>query len=198
MFRKGQRDTPLKEARPMDTVGPSVTVRFVLREDEIASAYRTLSLKRPLFWVVLLIGVYFLVQGALDLRGGDVLGNASIHFAGGLFLVGMIATIVFIYPRWQFRRNARARGEQSHEFSDEGFEVSLSDSRSVAKWTFYQQVIATSDLYLMLHNNRLCNILPRRAFANLADEAAFREILHRHTKLRTVGAADSRKATDTR
>ena len=119
----------------MDTVGPSVKVRFVLREDEIASAYRTLSLKRPLFWVVLLIGVYFLVQGALDLRGGDVLGNASIHFAGGLFLVGMIATIVFIYPRWQFRRNARARGEQSHEFSDEGFEVSLSDSRSVAKWT---------------------------------------------------------------
>ena len=188
----------LKEATPMDTVGPSVTVRFVLREDEIASAYRTLSLKRPLFWVVSLIGVYFLVQGALDLRGADVLGNASLHFAGGLFLVGMIATIVFIYPRWQFRRNARARGEQSHEFSDEGFEVSLSDSRSVAKWTFYQQVIATSDLYLMLHNNRLCNILPRRAFANPADEATFREILHRHTKLRTVGASDSRKTTESR
>jgi len=182
----------------MDTVGPSVTVRFVLREDEIASAYRTLSFKRPLFWVVSLIGVYFLVQGAWDLRGGDVFGNASLHFAGGLCLVGMIATLVFIYPRWQFRRNARTRGEQTHQFSDEGFEVSLSDSRSVAKWTFYQQVIATSDLYLMLHNNRLCNILPRRAFANPADEATFREILHRHTKLRTVGAADSRKTTESR
>src|SRR5207237_10209847 len=81
---RGHVTDTLKEATPMDTVGPSVTVRFVLREDEIASAYRTLSFKRPLFWVVSLLGVYVLVQGALALPSRAVLVSVASDSAGRL------------------------------------------------------------------------------------------------------------------
>jgi YcxB-like protein len=167
----------------MDTPTASVSVRFALKEAEVAAAYQTVALKRPWLWLIFLIGMFYALLAVQDLVSGDRSGNAAWHLGGGVVLVGMIAITVFVYPRWQFRRSARARGEQSHRFSDDGFEVSLSDSRSEAKWTFYQKVIATRDLYLLMHNNRLCNVIPRRAFASAADEALFVDILKRHVRL---------------
>lgn len=166
----------------MDEIVPSVSIQFALREAEVAAAFRILWLKRPFVRLLAIIGVGFIPWGLVDsLRGAGQTHGVRILLSG-VVIAGIVAIPVLVLPWWQFRKNARMRDEQAHAFSDEGFEVTLSDARSIAKWSFYRQAIVTSDLYFLLHNQRLCNVIPRRAFKSVADEAVFRDLLHRHVR----------------
>ncbi len=125
------------------------------------------------------VGVGFILWGLVDIIRGANQTHPVTILMSGIAIAGLLAILLVVYPRLLFRTSRQMRDEQAQTFSDEGSEVAVSDVRSTIKWSFYQRAIVTSDLYLLLRNHRLCNVIPRRAFKTAA-EAVFRDLLDRH------------------
>ncbi len=128
-----------------------------------------------------LAALAFVVGITLTLTGDASLGLPTI----GVAIVWSLLTAgsLFVGPVLQYRRQPRLRDEQSHCFADDGITVSFADAESHLKWTFYEVLAELDDVYLLRHQKRFANIIPRRAFSSREDENRFRQLAQQHMKV---------------
>ena len=130
----------------------------------------------------------FIVVTALVFMAG--IGFAQNGATGpGLSLIGVaivwslaIGWAFFIRPALRFRREPRLGGEQFLSFAEDEIKARDAHAESRIKWSMYDRVIETGDLYLLHITRMLATVLPKRAFASPGDEARFRELVRRHVK----------------
>ena len=96
--------------------------------------------------------------------------------------VGWYHGFVIDLPRRHFRANPKFREEYHLRFSDAGIDYKSTHASGSFDWTFYNSVIEDDSFYLLLYGKDLhsISVIPKRAFRDREQEAAFRELLRRH------------------
>ena len=96
--------------------------------------------------------------------------------------VGWFHGYMIDLPRRYFRGNPKYRDEYHLTYSDAGIEFKTQHANGSFDWSFYTGVIENESLYLLVYGNDIYSfsIIPKRAFRDASQEAAFRALLHRH------------------
>ena len=154
-----------------------IELRFKYSEKEYVSAYRKyfLAKKRAAFFIIIasgliVAGIYFL------LSSGDVALTVSF-IATGAFLIGLLVTSSILLPRQRFRSDPRFKGEYLLRFSENGIEFHTDDIDAKVSWRIYNEALETRDFFLLSDGGSTLSVIPKRAFANAAQELRFRQML---------------------
>lgn len=159
----------------------TVYVSFQLSAAEYGAAIQRLCWTLWPFRGLAGLSVLAIVAGFGFALAGDVSLSLTLLGVGAVWLV-LLAWMFLGRPRTQFARQKRLREEQRHCFGDADMTVSLTDAESRVKWTFFDEIIETKDLYRLRHQ-RFCNVIPKRAFASRDEESRFRQLARQHTKV---------------
>ncbi len=128
--------------------------------------------------------------GALSLAVAAVItllgdpGDALPLFGLALLWFAAAGWVFWVSPRRQYARRPRVGAEQTHCFSDAACTAHFIDAETRLQWSVYGEVRETPGAYLLHLEKRAVNIIPKRAFAGSADEARFRELAQRHSKVK--------------
>ncbi len=168
----------------------------------------TFRLSRPefeaamhrMFWVLwqcaitVYAGALTLVVAAIVTLVSDP-GEAFPLFALALFWFGAAGWLYWVSPRRQYAKRPRAGAEQTHCFSDAGHAAHFIDAETRVQWSLYDEIRETPTAYLLRMEKRAVNIIPKRAFTSSAEEARFRELAQRHSKVKFLYGVAGRGRT---
>jgi YcxB-like protein len=159
-----------------------VCVSFRLSRPEFEAAMHRMFWALWQMSMTLYAGVLLLVVGVIV----TVVGwqDTMPLFALALVWFAAAAWIYWVSPRRQFRARQRASAEQTHCFSDSGSTAHFIDAETRMAWSLYGEIRETREAYLLRLENRAVNIIPKRAFTSSGDEATFRDLAQRHTKVK--------------
>jgi len=121
---------------------------------------------------VMLLGVVFALLGFEFVFSGV----AAIL---GLLLFLRNAYPYFVMPKQQFRRYTRFQDEYTLQFMEEGLRFQTKSTDSKLAWSFYSSVLEAPKYYLLRYEKDLFTLIPKRAFVDKQQEAAFRDLLNR-------------------
>jgi hypothetical protein len=163
--------------------GSEVCVSFRLSRPEFEAAMHRM------FWVLwqCSITVY---AGALVLvvaLGITLIGDqadALPLFVLALLWFAAAAWVYWVSPRRQYAARPRVGAEQTHCFSDSGCRAHFVDAETRLQWSLYGEIRETPGAYLLRLEKRGVNIIPKRAFKSSGDEAMFRDLAQRHSKVK--------------
>jgi YcxB-like protein len=101
-----------------------------------------------------------------------------------LLLVGVALYhgVLIDLPRRHFRGDPKFRDEYNLSFSDEGIGFKTRSIDAFLKWSLYTRIIESENFYLLIYGRDIysASILPKRAFRDSMQEAAFRQLLRRN------------------
>lgn len=162
----------------------SVQLNFKYTEEEYLAAAR-LFLWRSKETVIRLIVSFALFSLVLILLLSLIDLSLPLWFTISLLLLAGIALfhgLFFDLPRRHFRGDPKFRDEYSLTFSDEGIRFKTRNIDASLAWSLYTGVIENENFYLLIYGKNIASlsIIPKRAFRDSKQEAAFREMLRRH------------------
>ena len=105
----------------------------------------------------------------------EILRNSKPVF----LLIGLLTLFVFAMPLLSASRvirNKVAKGGTSYNFSPSGIHIESSAGTAKLQWIAIQRVVETPSLFFILRNSPLMYTIPKRAFADSSDVAAFRDL----------------------
>jgi len=144
--------------------------------------------RRAFFWVLLaLLGVFFVLFLLTLLLHPSPLSDVSLFILFGLlcfaFLVGSMLLAPFRLSR-QAAKNKALMSQLKWVATDDGLEVSSSETKSILPWNAFSGYIEGEESFLLLAaaNPSSFQPIPRRAFQNEDDLAAFQSMLQFHLK----------------
>jgi hypothetical protein len=83
--------------------------------------------------------------------------------------------------RWRaritFQRNPKFREEYHLAFSPESIHFKTASIDSTLQWTHYEDVIESSDLFLLMYGKGLYTLVPKRCFNSIQEIDAFRTLV---------------------
>jgi hypothetical protein len=139
-----------------------------------ASAFEHLRLRHTITPAVLLVSAFWVVG-----FGGNKYFWLGILFGAiGVAPLLWLAISLFVLPRWVASRNADADVEYQFIFSADAVLVRTASFDSRVLWKHFKGFSASRDFYL-IHETETARylIIPKRAFRNEADVAAFEALL---------------------
>lgn len=150
--------------------------------DDWSGVIRAVYLRQRSFWFALsLFAVVFVMGLWMALDGG----------MGGLFMLPLPLVAVYyllfvpLTLRQQARGNPRMLAETTWNASEDHVVVRNAFQESQLDWGTFSRW-AETDRYILLFlstNKRMCQFIPRRAFADDAQRADFLALVGRHVKL---------------
>lgn len=161
-----------------------VQINFRYTEKDYLAAVRLFTLRskealwRLIFWYGFLAAGLLLLNFVLDWS-----------FPGWIILVvGVLVGVAWVHswlielPRRHFRGDPKFRDEYNLTYTDAGIEFKTVNASGSFDWSFYTGVIENKDFYLLMYGKNLFafSIVPKTAFRDTQQEAAFRELLRRH------------------
>ena len=168
----------------MSDSGQSVQLSFRHTEPEYLAAVRyyvwhskELLLRMIIFYVLVSAGMVLLLQ----LFGSPFPLWAVLAFivlAGVALFQGYLVDL----PRRYFRGDPKFRDEYTLTFTDAGIEFRTTHLNASLAWSLYTDVIETDKFYILVYGKGIhsLSILPKRAFTDVRQETAFRQMLRRH------------------
>lgn len=161
-----------------------IELRFSLTEKEYISAVRFYLLRSAEMMARLIVLFVCFSFGLLVL-------NVLLDFILPLWSVVALIVLVGVawfhaylidLPRRYFRNEPKFRDEYSLTFTDAGIEFKTKNISSSISWSLYTGVVENESSYVLIYGKNLpsLSILPKRAFRDGKEEAAFREMLRRH------------------
>jgi len=105
-----------------------------------------------------------------------------VSLAGMILFEGAILYgILIALPRRYFRGDPKFRDKWEFSFSEQGLLVKTEQIDSRLAWSLYTGVIEGAKVFLLIYGKdlRTMTLVPKRAFKNLAQENAFRELVTR-------------------
>lgn len=88
--------------------------------------------------------------------------------------------LLFVVPRQRFRSDPKFRDEYLLQFSDEGIHFKTAQIDALLQWSLYNKVLEDERFYILVYGKNMISVIPKRAFASAAEEAAFDEMLRRN------------------
>jgi hypothetical protein len=82
-------------------------------------------------------------------------------------------------PRKMYARDPRNKEEFFWQFSEDGIRQKTSLSEATLRWELFTKVLANRRFYVLGYGKNMFTMIPRRAFATPAQEAAFVALLRR-------------------
>ncbi|MFN8458952.1 MAG: YcxB family protein [Anaerolineae bacterium] len=155
-----------------------LTLQFQYTEAEYVAAVRSFYNRKfhiPTYAVgvgiVLLAGFLFWLYSR----------EPVILFGWSVFALIVLTPLIFyvITPHTHFRREANFCDTYWLRFSEEGLEFKTTHVNSQLDWQLYRQVWENRQFYLLFYGERLFTVIPKRVFADAAQETQFRELLQR-------------------
>ena len=138
------------------------------------------------FWqcsITVYAGALVLAVAVVIAAIGD-LPDAMPLFGLALLWSAAAAWVYWVSPRRQYGKRQRAAAQQTHCFSDVGCTAHFIDAESRMQWSLYSEIRETRDAYLLRLEKRGVNIIPKRAFKNSNEEATFRYLAQRHSRVK--------------
>lgn len=161
-----------------------VELRYSLTEKEYLSAVRyyflrsTQMLPRIILFYVLICAGFLMLNVVLD----SVLPLWFVVALLSLIGVALFHAYLVDLPRRYFRSDPKFRWEYHLTFTDAGIKFKTADIDSSIAWSLYTGVVENDSFYFLVYGKDLpsLSILPKRAFRDSKEEAAFRQMLRRH------------------
>ena len=99
-----------------------------------------------------------------------------------IFMIVYPVSVFVINPRImanKIEKDERLNSPVHYEVTDEQVLIKTKFVETKFDWGSFQRVIETKELFLLIHsvNKNMLQIIPRRAFASVVDEQAFRNLL---------------------
>lgn len=173
-----------------------IVVHFQLTRSEAVGAMRRLMFRTRQIWLIIagglvLIGSAGLLQDQFNQSDrADSSGTVQLLLILGIVYLLLLLS-VFTAPGRSWEKNASVRGPQSVAFSDYGIQQRSLYSEGASQWVLYSQTFKTAECYLLrMPLRRATLVMPKRAFASVSDELAFRVLAERYTvaRLRPSGS----------
>ncbi len=143
---------------------------------------------RLVSWGLTLYGVLFFLWGLLMLIAGS-LSLAVVPLILGTFAATFMPVIM---PRLLLKNWSKARkpnGPTTLSTSPDGVEISHSLARLSMKWEMFIDVLEGPTLWLLFIQPQFYYVIPKRAFASVADQDLFRtDLLHIEAAKQTASA----------
>ncbi len=96
-------------------------------------------------------------------------------------LVMVVAAIFFMLyfyiPKRHFKLTSKFQEEYKLLFSEEGIVFKTENINSNLKWDVYTEIWENKEFYFLVQNAHLYTILPKRAFASVADIEIFERVI---------------------
>jgi hypothetical protein len=173
-----------------------VQLNFQLTEKEYIAATRFYVLHSTELLLRLITFYVFFSAGLVILT--IVLDFALPIWAVAAFLgllgVSMWHGYLIDLPRRYFRGDPKFRDEYHLTFSDSGIEFKTQNVNASIAWGMFTRVLENDTFYLTVYGRDInsVSVIPKRAFVNSKQEAAFRELLRRHID-RTLKLSDGER-----
>jgi len=132
------------------------------------------------FWIRFAVSSFFFAIGLFLVSIWDL--DIGISFF--LIFIGVAWLLIwflqlFVVPRQAFRREPKFRDEYLLQFSDDGIHFKTAQIDALIQWSLYSKVIENERFYLMVYGQNMISVIPKRAFSNSHEEAAFAKLLRR-------------------
>jgi hypothetical protein len=162
----------------------SVKLNFKYTEEEYLAAARLL-VWRSKETLIRLVASYTLISFGLILL--FLLTDLGLPLWFPIILLLLVGVALFHgflidLPRRYFRSDPKFREEYDLSFSDEGIGFKTTSINASIAWSLYTGILENERFYLLIYGKNIASvsIIPKRAFRDSRDEAAFREMLRRH------------------
>jgi hypothetical protein len=163
----------------------SIEISFQLTQQEIYQANIAIALRRynTLIWLLVFFAAFIFLlfvtaihSSASALRGFTP-GTVLLTILAPVFFIAMLFWSAQAAARATFRANPSLQGPTLWSFSEDGIVTVGPAGRTQLQWTNYFLARETGTLFLLFPQQHLANVIPKRAFANDQEIAAFRELL---------------------
>ena len=164
-----------------------IILRYQLTENEVVDIMRTRILRSWSVRLLFLAAILFaLTTLAINLATGDVtmiiMAIAPIILVGGLFVFFYYSP----YTRARLRNEPRFFIEQNWRFGEDSIDHKTQHGESHQTWSTYAQAGETPHFFFLFLNQNQIAPIPKRAFANVQEQARFRALLKRKLKFVTM------------
>ncbi|HEX8162025.1 MAG TPA: YcxB family protein [Pyrinomonadaceae bacterium] len=157
----------------------TINLRVRYTEAEFAAAARLFLWRSPALVARcalvagLLVSLAFVLAALMpSLSGLWLLGGAA-------WLGALCYSVGYVAPRRRFRADPRHDSEFRWQFTDGGIALSTPQVESNFRWEAFTRAFADERFYVLAFGPAQMVVIPRRAFAAPAQEAAFRALLRR-------------------
>jgi hypothetical protein len=117
-------------------------------------------------------------------EGESVLGGALLFLFGGVVLFTWVSQAHRAVGRgWQ--EYARSAEPANYEFSPTGVAVTTSSVAAQYRWTAFERVQTSADVFLLFRSSGQPIILPKRCFADDAERQSFAQLVREQLPTRT-------------
>jgi len=158
-----------------------VNLQFKYTEEEYVAATRLYMRRSKKFLFRLALCSVYIVASIFLLSWLEVASELLIFFVTASFIPPILFVLgFFVLPRQRFRRDPKFRDEYFLQFSDEGIQFKTAQIDAALQWSLYNQVWEDERFYILVYGEHMISVIPKRAFASAAQEAAFRQLLGRH------------------
>jgi hypothetical protein len=158
-----------------DTI--NLHVRYTEAEFAAASRlylWRTPQVRARLALIAMLLVLAAALLAMLTPTFGPVFLFGCVTLLSALFV-----SIGHLAPRRRFRADPRHASEFHWQFDDGGIMLTTPQVESKFRWPAFTRALADERFYLLAFGQSQLVVIPRRAFATPAQEAAFRALLRR-------------------
>jgi hypothetical protein len=101
-------------------------------------------------------------------------------FVAALFIPFILAFVLFfVVPRTRFRSDPKYSDEYTLQFSDDGIHFKTAQVDALLQWSLYTKVLENERFYILVYGKNMISVIPKRAFLNSNQEAAFNQLLER-------------------
>ena len=157
----------------------TVSLHFRYTEEEFIAATRLYLLRTPRTLARLGLVVGMLTFGLYCLLTLSFGTPAALLFALPIILFSLLYSTCYAMPRKMYARDPRNKEEFFWQFSEDGIRQKTSLSEATLRWELFTKVLANRRFYVLGYGKNMFTMIPRRAFATPAQEAAFVALLRR-------------------
>jgi YcxB-like protein len=159
----------------------TISLRFRYTAEEYVAATRLyLGQSRELITRLGVLFLYSIAAIALFIWIDFGIGLIPLFIVGGCFPLLLVFLLFFVIPRWRFRSDAKSVNEYFLQFSDDGIHFKTAQIDALIQWSLCNKVLENERFYILVYGKNMLSVIPKRAFANANQEAAFSQMLRRN------------------
>jgi hypothetical protein len=161
----------------------TISLRFKYTEEEYVAATRLYMRRSTDFFMRLGICFIYAIACAALFIWLDIALSTELVLLLALvaclpFIIGFLH--FFVLPRRRFSSDPKFQDEYQLHFSDDGIQFKTAQIDALLQWSLYNKVLEDERFYLLVYGKHMISVIPKRAFVDEYQEAAFSEMLGRN------------------
>ncbi|HUQ32193.1 MAG TPA: YcxB family protein [Pyrinomonadaceae bacterium] len=161
----------------------TISLHFKYTAEEYVAATRLYLRRSADFFIRLSVCVLYSIASAALFIWLDISLSTELWLLLALvvcipFIIAFLHLLVI--PRRRFRGDPKFQDEYQLHFSDDGIQFKTAQIDALLQWSLYDKVIEDERFYLLVYGKHMISVIPKRAFIDEYQEAAFRRMIGRN------------------